>query len=683
MAHNANLRNKIDLLLAELNTEQRWAATSLHGPLLVLAGAGTGKTKVITTRIAHMIASGIDASSIVAVSFTNKAAREMKERLAQFVGEHFAKRVTLSTFHSFALSIIRRHPHAVGLGNKFSIADEGESKALLRETLKDLNLEDIVSLPLAIERMSQFKDRLYTDIDFDKSGALVDKAIMKSLFEGYNRRLRLYNLVDFDDIVYLAAILVKSNESIRAELQLIHQYLMIDEFQDTSFSQFELIRLLGEKSRRVCVVGDDDQSIYAWRGARPEVIADFLTVFPEAQKVTLEQNYRCSPNILAGANAVIAENTQRMGKTLWSKQPNDYLIQIHAAENERDEALFVARTLEDLSKAHGFNYDQAAILVRSNAQTVMLEQVFAERKIPYHVHGGTKFFDRKEVRDLFGYLKLAHNPSDLNALFRVINLPSRGIGVGTLEKLKEAFEHRRHADSSANVHHVLHDMARHHTGILNFFTSWTERSAEFNSSNSQQDVANALRNCFESTGLKHDIVSSSPNMQAANARIELVERVFDVITKLELENGSLESIVDALHLDEPRFEKGKDTRGKVQLMSMHSSKGLEFPLVFLIGIEDNMIPHERAMKEGLGGEQEERRLFYVAMTRAKSRLIISHCGHRRKGRNQNRGVSPTDPQPSRFLTAIPTELLHMTETDPGAEEARRMDSAKRLFDMFR
>jgi DNA helicase-2/ATP-dependent DNA helicase PcrA len=672
----------ISLLIEGLNPEQRSAATTISGPLLVLAGAGTGKTKVITARIAYMLAKGIAPEQIVAVSFTNKAAREMRERVAHIVGKKMSTSVEMSTFHSFALQLVRRFHGLVGLARNFTIANEGEARNLLREALKEQNLTEIMPLALAQEKISHLKDQLVTPENLDKKTTIFEKAILRNLFESYIRRLRLYNMVDFDDLVYLAVLALRGNEEALREVRADFPYLMVDEYQDTSFGQFELIRLLAGESSNVCVVGDDDQSIYSWRGARPESIFEFLEAFPHAKRVTLEQNYRCAPNILNSANAVIAENKKRLGKTLWSKQPNNHRVRIHAAENERDEALFVADTIEKLKEGDShFRFENVAVLVRSSAQSLPLEQVFAEKKIPYVVYGGTRFFDRKEIRDVFSYLKLAGNSNDLNSLFRIVNLPARGVGIQTLEKIKGSFEHERKETRNHALDSILHNYSITHRGIAEFQQGWLSAQKLFSEVKSLEDISNAMRFCYENLGLKKEILSTSPNMQVANFRLESVERTLALITKLQLPSTpTVADVIDALHLDEASIDSAPEVEsGKVRIMTIHGSKGLEFPVVFLVGIEENVLPHERSL-EVPHGEEEERRLFYVAITRAKQRLYISHCGMRTRGKS---GRSERERTPSRFLANIPEDLCQFSETDAGAEEARRMDAAKRLFEMFR
>ncbi len=671
------MTRSIEALVAELNPQQAEAVRTIEGALLVLAGAGTGKTKVITTRIAWMLKSGIAPSSIVAVSFTNKAAREMRERLADYVGSELSTQVELSTFHSFALKLLRENAHAFGLPRKFSVADENQSQSLLRETLKELNLQDLVSMQVAESKIGFFKDQLYTPEELGKRDRMFDAAIMRNLFEGYNRRLRLYSLVDFDDLVYLTVLGLRNNPAVLEKVRQRYRYLMVDEYQDTNNAQFEFIKLLGSQRDNVCVVGDDDQSIYSWRGAKGDVLFLFLETFRNAKRISLEQNYRCTQRILDAANSVISENTKRLPKKLWSEKSNAFPIRVHAAENERDEAMHVADTILELCGTHpGLQRHDIAILIRASEQAVALEQVFAERGLAYHVHGGTRFLDRHEVRLLFGYLRLANNPNDLGALFSVINVPARGIGMAAMEKIKEAYV----AAKDKPVLEVLKSIAHEHKGYSDFCTRWESVGPKIVNAKNLREVANGLEECIQNMGLRDEIFKHAKDMQEARGKMDMLERVLDVITALELREFSLDAIADALHLNDvvPR-EKTKDTTGKVQIMTIHAAKGLEFFAVFVIGAEEGIIPHERSIEQS-GGVEEERRLFYVAVTRAKQRLFLSHCTFRSRGRGPSRD---RERSVSRFLSAIPQSLLQSTETDEGSVEARKMASAKRLFELFR
>lgn len=666
-------------VLKSLNPQQLEAVRTISGPLLVLAGAGTGKTKVITSRIAHLIGTGVPPEQIVAVSFTNKAAKEMGERLGHMVGRHIQKKTILSTFHSFCLRLLREFPSYAGLENRFSIADEGTSKDLLRESLAENKLQDIFSLQKAAEHIGMCKDALLRPAELKKAHHLVNRLLVQRVFEDYERRLRLYNLVDFDDIVYRTVLMLRDHEAVRDIICNRYHHFLVDEFQDTSNAQFELIRLMGERHRNVCAVGDDDQSIYAWRGAKPEVLFDFFKVFPEAKRVTLEQNYRCTSQILNVANAVISTNQTRLGKTLWSLKNESPPVRLHLAENERDEALFVADQIQKLRREENLSWADFTILIRGNAQSEILEQVFMERKVPYHVHGGSEFFDRKEIRELLSYLRFANNPRDAKALFRVINVPARGIGLKTLEQLNEGYERLREQNPESNFVDFLQSIGSQFPAVEQFFHMFFPIYKTFYQAKNQADVALCLRECFEKLGLRQEILTSSKSMQIANWRTNLVEKMLGVIEKVELDGFSLSNLVDALNLDESSFSSRKEVGDRVQIMTIHASKGLEFPCVFVVGVEEKRLPHERSM-ESAAGVEEERRLFYVALTRAQRFLYLSHCGFRSRGSRQARGA---DIQPSRFIAEVPEKLLLLSETDPSAEEAQRQEAAKRLFDMFR
>jgi superfamily I DNA/RNA helicase len=451
-----------------------------------------------------------------------------------------------------------------------------------------------------------------------------------------------------------------------------YHYLLVDEYQDTSFAQFKFIQLLAQPRGHVCVVGDDDQSIYSWRGARPSIISDFLKEFPNSKRVTLDQNYRCTSNILNAANLVIKENTERLGKVLWSQKLSDHPVTIQCCENERDEAEYIVDRIKFMQANNSsFNYSDVAILYRSSALSVSVEQIFQEKNIPYVLHGGTKFFDKKEVRDLLSYVKFANNPQDLNSLFRIINLPARGIGISTLEKIKTQFLQNH------NLLKTLNEIAIENKHVDNFIKMWNEYGEGLRRANGIQSIIEAIKNCYEYVGLKKDILLNSSNMQVAQYRLDTVERVLKVIEKIDLPSANLQDITDALHLDDAQFAPKIETEGKVQLMTIHASKGLEFPIVFLMGVEDGILPHDRSLSMP-NGEQEERRLFYVAMTRAKEKLFMSHSQARKRSRSQNE-----EQKPSRFLSTIPSEAAEFTRYDPMIEVERKNEAAKKLFDLFK
>jgi superfamily I DNA/RNA helicase len=660
-----------------LNSEQKRACLHKDGPLLVLAGAGTGKTKVIVSRIAALISQGIEPSSIVALSFTNKAAREMGERLQHFVGKKLSGKVLLSTFHSFALNLLRRYAHEAGLADGFGIASESVASNLIKETLVELKLADLVPLQDATQRISLAKDGMETVQNLKNTQAAFQRAFLAPLFDGYNRRLRLHNLIDFDDIVYLVNLVLKTKPQILQELQNEFLYFLVDEYQDTSSGQLAFINALGGRLRNVCVVGDDDQSIYSWRGARSDAMLQFLNHFKESVRVSLEQNYRCPNVVLKAANSVIANNTSRLPKNLWSQKENFDRVRIHAAENERDEAEFVLGEMERIRSASaGTSWDQFAILVRSNGQTDVIEKYLLEKNVPTHVSGGKDFMDRKEVLDLFSYLKFAANPRDLSSALRIVNVPPRRVGVVTMEKWEGFYRANVEQGIEEPLTKALEKLANEHEGLREFAKKWDHCAQQLPllAEQTAPALASWLKSTAQHMGLFEEFVRTSPNPRSAQFRSELVEKTLKWIGGLQQPLASVHELVSLLHLDTDSFSVPEKSEGKVQIMTIHASKGLEFPNVFVVGAEEGLLPHEKCALT-----EEERRLFYVAMTRCKERLFLSRCAHRSKGRT----AEDREPKPSRFLSEIPPHLVSNSEVDPAAKEAKRMHAAQRLFDMFR
>jgi superfamily I DNA/RNA helicase len=666
-------------VIDDLNPQQKKAALHIEGPILVLAGAGTGKTKVIISRIAQMIASGIDPQKIVALSFTNKAAKEMQERLIGYVGKKSASSVTLSTFHSFCLSLLRKFPKQAGLGEHFGIASESVSFNLLKESLIENKLTEMMTLPEAAQKISMVKDSLQSLSDLSNSGRAFDRAFLAPLFNGYQRRLRLYDLVDFDDIVYLTTIMLNNQPFVLEQVQSSFSHFLIDEYQDTSSGQLEFISTIGSRSRNVCVVGDDDQSIYSWRGARPDAMFQFLKRFPETTQVALEQNYRCPSIVLEAANAVIERNTKRLGKKLWSNKSAERKIHLHVAETEHDQAEFVRDEIQKILSC-GSKPQDVAILVRSNAQALAVEQVFQETSIPYYINGGKEFLDRKEVADLLCYLKMAACPSDLMSLFRVINIPSRKIGIVTLEKIRSRFEIEKKLGTAGALDAALAAVGSEHKGVQDFYRIWSETKQHLSirGSTSALQAAEWLKKAATSMGLFDEQRIASTNMRQAQLRQDIIDKTIEWVGRCDKPVEDLQGVMHALHLDYGFSSVGSRPTGKVQIMSIHASKGLEFPHVFLIGLEEGQLPHERSLQEDPLAE-EERRLFYVALTRAKTSLFLSRSLHKNRGRT----AEQREPMPSRFLDEIPLELLEFSQADPEAKESKRMDAAQRLFDMFR
>jgi superfamily I DNA/RNA helicase len=649
-------------MLAGLNVRQLEAAVQIHGALLVVAGAGTGKTRVITLRIAQMIRSGVRPLGIVGLSFTNKAAREMRERLSQSVGSRVASQVTLSTFHSFALSILREYPEAVGLSSGFGIIDDGDSFSLLREAMKEAGVGEFFAVPYVREKISKLKDELVSPATAAKSKAFVDAIMIAKVYDSYERRLRLYNLVDFDDLIFLAYRVLRESDGVCQALRQRYSHVLVDEYQDTSNSQFEFLRLLVSEKGNICVVGDDDQSIYGWRGAHPGILKKFLETFDGAKKVTLDQNYRCSPVILEAANAVIKINPGRLEKQLWSERTDADRIRLFRASNEAEEATFVAETVLNLC-SRGVAPSQIAVLYRSSVLSRAVEHAFITLGVPYHISGGTRMSDRKEVRDILSLLVSTLNSKDLRSRFRALEV--LGIKVTLANQEKMVLDGK----IDPRCEQALGDFAQRVVDCA-----------------SAADLAQALRIWFDQSCYRTKLRHESSSMERALQREELLERFFGVIGSMdEHEPGSsvIESVCNRFALGAYDVERPQDA-ARVQFLTIHSSKGLEFEHVFLVGLEEGILPHERSLEQGT--ENEERRLMYVAMTRAKQALYLSCSLTRSSGLGGQKGHGSSHrvvTKNSRYLDDIPVQLVDTNFVSLESVEAKRLDAARRLFEMFR
>ncbi len=666
----------INNYLNQLNEKQKDAVTSHSGSLLVLAGAGTGKTKVITCRIANMIENGISPKGIVAVSFTNKAAKEMQERLQMILGEKKSNQVHLSTFHSFALQLLREFKFEFGFQNSFQIASESQSNNLLVESLQECQMDSFVKKDFAKEKISYFKDQLFEEQQFKTLQNILDKNFISKLFVTYQKKLKLYNLIDFDDIIYRTVLGLNKNKSILNELHSRFHYLMVDEFQDTNHSQFQLIQLLGKKSGHVCVVGDDDQSIYSWRGAVPTIISDFLDQFQNTKIVKLEQNYRCSPNILIAANSVIRENTNRQGKELWSQNENSFPIFIRPCENEKDETLYVAYEIQRIKEQLSLNYKDFAVLYRSSSQISIFETTFLENKIPFFNFEEFSLYDKKEVQDHLQILFFLANPKDYRSLFRLLSIFGCGIPIDFLEKIKNEM----HEKQEEPLLKILKNHCHESNQIQNFLNHWEKYGSHLVHCKTVDDFIEKYRNGYEKLGLKKYIQNTSQDMKVFQTKNQWIEKIYDNFRKLSgdrrFEIQKLSEILSQFQSYDPKVTKKND---EVQFLTIHSSKGLEFPVVFLIGAEEGIIPHEKSL--GLEKDiEEERRLFYVAMTRAKIQLKISYCSYRNFSRKSV--MQEKEPKPSRFLTQIQKKVSVFQEESIESKELRRNRLAKQLFEMF-
>ena len=635
-------------LLTGLNKEQQQAVQHTEGPLLILAGAGSGKTKVLTVRIAHLLAQGVNPYEILAITFTNKAAKEMKSRVESLVGD-VANRIWLSTFHSFCAKFLRFElDNFLGYNSNFTIYDTSDSQAVIKAALKALNLDDkYYPVGAMIGAISDAKNKLLFASDFRKQARDFYQQKVADVYEYYERELRKNNALDFDDLLLVAVKLLQSNEAVLDKYSKRFRYVMIDEYQDTNHAQYLLAKLLASHWKNIAVVGDADQSIYAWRGADIQNILDFEKDYPNCTSIKLEQNYRSTKIILDAANAVIENNEGRPKKNLWTDKTEGAKIQHFTAQSEHEEAAFIGDTIAKKHDIHGVPYGDMAILYRTNAQSRVLEEALIKRALPYTMVGGTKFYDRKEIKDVLAYLRVLYNPFDDLSLLRIINVPKRSIGATTVAKLQDYA--RANGTSLFMTLTQLHlvDTIKGKTkekleefGIL-IFTLVAEME--------DKTVLDILESILDRTGYLAQLEESTDPQD--QARVENIGELLSVAKDFQDTNptGTVEDFLEQVALvnDVDSFEQEES---KVTLMTLHAAKGLEFPIVFLGGLEEGLFPHSRTLMNPEEIE-EERRLAYVGITRAEKELYISNATTRTVfGRTSSY-------LPSRFIDEIPEELV--------------------------
>lgn len=635
-------------LLTGLNKEQQQAVQHTEGPLLILAGAGSGKTKVLTVRIAHLLAQGVNPYEILAITFTNKAAKEMKSRVEGLVGD-VANRIWLSTFHSFCAKFLRFElDNFLGYNSNFTIYDTSDSQAVIKAALKALNLDDkYYPVGAMIGAISDAKNKLLFASDFRKQARDFYQEKVADVYEYYERELRKNNALDFDDLLLVAVKLLQSNEAVLDKYSKRFRYVMIDEYQDTNHAQYLLAKLLASHWKNIAVVGDADQSIYAWRGADIQNILDFEKDYPNCTSIKLEQNYRSTKIILDAANAVIENNEGRPKKNLWTDKTEGAKIQHFTAQSEHEEAAFIGDTIAKKHDIHVVPYGDMAILYRTNAQSRVLEEALIKRALPYTMVGGTKFYDRKEIKDVLAYLRVLYNPFDDLSLLRIINVPKRSIGATTVAKLQDYA--RANGTSLFMTLTQLHlvDTIKGKTkekleefGIL-IFTLVAEME--------DKTVLDILESILDRTGYLAQLEESTDPQD--QARAENIGELLSVAKDFQDTNptGTVEDFLEQVALvnDVDSFEQEES---KVTLMTLHAAKGLEFPIVFLGGLEEGLFPHSRTLMNPEEIE-EERRLAYVGITRAEKELYISNATTRTVfGRTSSY-------LPSRFIDEIPEELV--------------------------
>ncbi len=655
-----------EAVTAGLNPEQVEAVRHIKGPILVLAGAGSGKTRVLTSRVAHLVRDhGVSAQSILAITFTNKATEEMRARLFGMLGPD-AERLWISTFHSAGLRILRQHAQKLSYKNDFVVYDDDDTKSLLKRLLKAKNLDE-KRFPVTIfqRAIDQAKNNIVTPDDFiaankkDYMGAIAGE-----IYDQYQGELRKANAMDFGDLLMNTVILFKNNPDLLKHYQHALDYLLVDEFQDTNKVQYQFIRMLSHPKRNLFVVGDDDQSIYAFRGATIKNILNFEKDFPEAKVVKLEENYRSTSNILDSANAVIAVNKGRKGKNLWTRGDKGAPVFTYVAEDEEAEAWFITRTIESRAKA-GEQYRDMAILYRTNAQTRAIEEALMRVKIPYRIYGGLKFYDRKEIKDVIAYLRLIVNPADSQAFLRIVNTPPRGIGAQTIQSI---------VDLAKVENLTLFESAAKLASDSSHLARFVELMEELRSSAENKQLGDLIRDVVERSEYGPKLKKLGDPQ--ALSRLENIEELIFIGKSMQVPGldraQTLKEFLDRVSLTsggELPVEESKDREQEVKdphnrpnvvsLMTLHLAKGLEFPVVFLSGVEEGLLPHYRAIEQkSEEGIEEERRLCYVGMTRAMKSLYLTRARFRGMFSAGNSfGSGGRYREVSRFAYAIPPLCL--------------------------
>ncbi|MDO4170083.1 MAG: DNA helicase PcrA [Lachnospiraceae bacterium] len=632
-----------------LNEQQREAVFCTEGPLLLLAGAGSGKTRVLTHRIAYLIQEkGVNPYHILAITFTNKAAGEMRERVDDLVG-YGAEHIWVSTFHSACVRILRRHIGEIGYDRNFTIYDTDDQKQVIRDVMKRLQI-DKKQYPERnlLNAISKAKDELITPSEYEmKAAGKFREMQVAKVYTEYQKQLHANNALDFDDLLFKTVELFQFHPDILEYYQNRFQYIMVDEYQDTNTVQFQFVSMLARKHRNLCVVGDDDQSIYKFRGANIYNILNFEKVFEEATVIKLEQNYRSTQNILNAANEVIRNNQGRKDKRLWTENEKGDLIAFHQYETEYEEAHEVLNEIERLGQ-EGISYSSMAILYRTNAQSRIFEEKFLLKNIPYKIVGGVNFYSRKEIKDILAYLKVVDNGQDDLAVKRIINVPKRGIGAATVSKIEDyAIQHGISFLDACFEAESISTLGR----SMNKIQGFVQEIQKFRKQAEKGSLVELFHTITEETG--YTISLQAEDSEEAKVRLENIDELLNKITtyELEAENPSLEELLEEIALV-AEVDSLDESDNKVVLMTLHSAKGLEFPYVFLAGMEDGIFPsYMTIISDDRDELEEERRLCYVGITRAKEKLYLSAAKHRMMhGRTQFNKVS-------RFVSEIPEELL--------------------------
>ncbi|PKF50560.1 DNA helicase Rep [Enterovibrio nigricans] len=654
----------------KLNPAQNDAVHHVSGPCLVLAGAGSGKTRVITNKIAYLVQKcDYKARHIAAVTFTNKAAREMKERVSQTLSRQEARGLMVSTFHTLGLNIIRREYKSLGLKAGFSLFDDQDQMALLKELTEEELDGDKDLLKQLLHTISNWKNDMLTPQQAQSVAMGERDQLFAHCYTMYQKQMKAYNALDFDDLILMPVILLKTNQEVRERWQSKIRYLLVDEYQDTNTSQYQLVKLLVGERARFTVVGDDDQSIYSWRGAQPKNLLMLSQDFPSLKVIKLEQNYRSTSRILRSANILIANNPHVFEKTLFSALPDGEMLKVLKANNEDHEAERVVGEIIAHRYMHRSDYKDYAILYRGNHQSRLFEKALMQNRIPYKISGGTSFFARAEIKDIMAYLRLLTNQDDDNAFLRIVNTPRREIGPVTLEKLGTYANMRGKSLFAASFEMGLQ---QHLSGrgleSLQRFTRWVvELSDQFE----RGDAVDAVRSLVRDSHYEDWLYETASSPKAAEMQMKNVSDLYSwIVADLEGDNydnepKTLREVVQRLTLRD-MMERGEDNddADQVQLMTLHASKGLEFPYVFLIGMEEGLLPHQSSIDED--NVEEERRLAYVGITRAQREMTFTLCKERRQYGELIK------PLPSRFLEELPYDDVEWEEKKKPQTQEERM-----------
>ena len=652
--------------LFDLNPQQLEAIKTISGPVLILAGAGTGKTRVITTRIVYLLHEGIAPERILAVTFTNKAAAEMRERVAAMTERGQASKLTISTFHSLCVRILRKDIDKLGYKTNFSIYAESDQLGLIRKIISRLAAKDEKLDPAQARNLISRAKNQHWNID--------EKTLAGGVFHRYQENLKSLNAVDFDDLLILTVRLLEQFDDVRLKWQARFSHLMVDEFQDTNQQQLELVRLLAGAQRNVCVVGDDDQSIYGWRGAEVSNILEFEHHFPGPKILKLEQNYRSTNSILGAANSVIRLNPRRRPKSLWSSNGDGPKVNVVHVPDDREEASYVVNEIQRLQMVDGTRWTEVAVIFRMNAQSRLLEENFRRLQIPYRVIGGRSFFERREVKDLLAYLTCVTNPDDDTSLLRIINTPARGIGASTIElAIHESVASKTPLSQTLQQTSFQELLSQRTKDSIRNFLKLIDRY-ETKLTEPLVDLSAVVSDLLKEIAYFDDLRRGCKTPDEATDREENVRELVRALSDYQRRStDGITGFLAEVALDQEREEEKETVPDGVTLITFHAAKGLEFKHVFLIGVEEGILPHDRSKLEG--NLDEERRLFYVGITRAKYGLTITHCTSRM------RYGSGSPCHPSSFLKDLDPRFVehvnyHELMNRPATETTARLHFAK-------